>query len=48
MYICFKGNRELYGNKYKMSCYDRTHFFKKDDTFLNESQIDLTCDVKYV
>ena len=31
-----------------MSCYDRTHFFKKDDTFLDESQIDLTCDVKYV
>ena len=31
-----------------MSCYDRSHFFKKDDTFLDESQIDLTCDLKYV
>ena len=42
------GAKQLYGNSYKLSCADQSHFFKKGDTFLDDTQIELTCDLKYV
>ena len=42
------GDKQLYGNAYTLSCADKSHFFKKGDTFLDDTQIELTCDLKYV
>ena len=42
------GDKQLYGNSYKLSCADKSHFFKKGDTFLDNTQIELTCGLKYV